>query len=83
MRQDNKREHYAKWYSAFKQNRLWQDEAPIRANVTFRFENETEKVSYSNWKAEGVSSKDYNDKFSYDYLESKNRLEDKEEEEFI
>lgn len=68
IRQDDKRENYAKWYSAFKDKGIWQDNATIRANVTFRLKNEIEKVSYSNWNGAGVSSKDYNEKFSYDYL---------------
>ena len=75
IRQDDKRENCAKWYSAFKSEGLWQDNAPIRANVTFRLKDEIEKVSYSNWNGSGVSSKDYNEKFSYDYLGNTRKLE--------
>ncbi len=69
IRQDIAREKYAKWYSAFKRQGKWEDDAPIRANVTFKMGNETEKVSFSNWNSEGVSSKDYNRAFSYKELE--------------
>ncbi len=71
MRQDNSKKRYAQWYSAFKHQGKWEDNAPIRANITFKMGNETEKVSYSNWNAEGVYSKDYNDAFSYKKLERK------------
>lgn len=75
IRQDDKKEKCAKWYSAFKDKGLWQDNAAIRANVTFRLKDEIEKVSYSNWSGAGVNSKDYNKKFSYDYLENTHKLE--------
>ena len=79
IRNDSEREKYAKWYSAFKQNGLWQDNAPIRPNVTFRLGEETEKVSYSNWNGPEVNSKDYNEKFSYNYLKQKQELEDEDD----
>ena len=56
-------------YSAFKHNNQWEESERIRSNITFKMENETEKVSFSNWRAEGVASNDYNDKFSYMSLE--------------
>lgn len=70
LRQDYSKENYAKWFSAFKHNGKWEDNMPIRANVTFKMENETEKVSFSNWNSEGVSSEDYNEAFSYKKLEN-------------
>lgn len=69
IRQDYANERYAQWYSAFKHQGKWEDNARIRANITFKMGEETEKVSYSNWNAECVSSKDYNKDFSYKELE--------------
>ena len=68
-RQDNPRENCAKWYAVFKPNGEWEDKGTIKANITFKMGNETEKVSYSNWNGEGVYSKDYNKAFSYKELE--------------
>ena len=72
IRMDVPNEHYAKWYSAFKKDGIFEDNSTIRANVTFKMNNETEKVTFSNWNAEGVYSKDYNNAFSYNEL---NKLE--------
>lgn len=71
IRQDIAREKYAKWFSAFKWQGNWEERASIRTNITFKIGEETEKVSYSNWNGEGVSSKDYNNAFSYKKLEQK------------
>lgn len=68
IRMDNSRENCAKWYSAFKKNDVYEDNAPIRANVTFKMENEIEKVTFTNWGAEGVYSENYNKIFSYEEL---------------
>lgn len=82
IRQDSAKESYAQWYSAFKHQGKWEDNARIRANITFKMGEETEKVSYSNWNAEGVSSKDYNKVFSYKELEKEefNRNEQVDDE---
>lgn len=72
IRMDVPNQHYAEWYSAFKKDGVFEDSSPIRANVTFKMGDETEKVTFSNWNAEGVYSKDYNKAFSYDEL---NKLE--------
>ena len=71
IRQDNSSEKYAKWYSASWHKDKWTDNGEIRANITFKMNDETEKVSFSNWNAEGVTSNDYNDAFSYKMLERK------------
>lgn len=68
MRLDNARESCAKWYTAFKKNDTYHDNVPVRTNVTFKMGDETEKVTFSNWDAEGVYSKDYNKAFSYNEL---------------
>jgi len=79
IRDDEDREKYAKWYSVYKIKGDWQDNAPIRANIIFRLGDEIEKVSYSNWSGSGVSSKDYNDVFSYEYLQKKYEVEKEED----
>ncbi|MCI9039077.1 MAG: hypothetical protein HFJ29_04300 [Clostridia bacterium] len=69
MRQDTQREKFAKWFSAYKINGEWSDNNIIRANITFKMGEQLEKVSFANWNAEGVYSKDYNEAFSYNNLQ--------------
>ncbi len=63
IRQDNAREECAVWLSAFRRQGEWEDNAPIRPNVTFVMGEARETVTYSNWAGTGVW-KGYNKAFS-------------------
>ena len=63
IRQDNAREECAVWLSAFRRHGEWEDNVPIRPNVTFVMGEERETVTYSNWAGPGVWN-GYNRAFS-------------------
>lgn len=75
IRQDNAQEECAVWLSAFRRQGEWEDNAPIRPNVTFVMGEERETVTHSNWAGTGVW-KGYNKAFSEPGVKKRDRSVD-------
>lgn len=57
------KENFARWTSAAKHDDEYEDIAEIRANITFRCGNETEKVTFYNWNGNAAHSDTFNPDF--------------------